>query len=161
MSAASCLTETGKGSEADGIPSIVTAHNGWCGGTLEGSDAKGTVMAEYTVNRAAVRRARDLIAAKQWVLDSEWGESQPDTDAQNAYLEGHDWTDYGSWFLGRTVGANPDTKGGHAFVFGDFRRIHRSGLIACVYRASEWHHKKVELAAHRLLQELDKAAGIG
>ena len=95
------------------------------------------------------------------VLDSEWGESQPDTDAQNAYLEGHDWTDYGSWFLGRTVGANPDTKGGHAFVFGDFRRIHRSGLIACVYRASEWHHKKVELAAHRLLQELDKAAGIG
>jgi hypothetical protein len=33
-------------------------------------------------------------------------------------------------------------------------------LIACVYRAAEWRHKKVEAAAHRLLQELDKAAGI-
>ena len=45
-------------------------------------------------------------------------------------------------------------------MFGDFHRIHRSGLIACVYRAAEWRHKKVELAAHGLLQELDKAAGI-
>ena len=40
------------------------------------------------------------------------------------------------------------------------RRIHRSGLIACVYRAAEWRHKGVELAAHQLLQRLDKAAGI-
>jgi hypothetical protein len=33
--------------------------------------------------------------------------------------------------------------------------MHRSGLIACQYRAAEWRHKKVELAAHRLLQRLD------
>jgi hypothetical protein len=47
-----------------------------------------------------------------------------------------------------------------AFVFGDFRRVHRSGLIACHYRAAEWRHKEIELAAHELLQELDTAAGI-
>jgi hypothetical protein len=29
-----------------------------------------------------------------------------------------------------------------------------------VYRASEWRHKKVELAAHDLLQHLDAVAGI-
>lgn len=40
------------------------------------------------------------------------------------------------------------------------RRVHRSGLIACVYRAAEWHHKRVELAAHELLQHLDDVAGI-
>jgi hypothetical protein len=40
---------------------------------------------------------------------------------------------------------------------GDFRRLHRSGLIACVYRAAEWRHKEVERAAYRLLQELDAA----
>jgi len=39
--------------------------------------------------------------------------------------------------------------------------VHRSGLIACVYRAAEWRHKAVELAAHQLLQKLDKVAGIG
>ena len=53
--------------------------------------------------------------------------------------------------------ATDETKGRYAFVFGDFRRIHRSGLIACQYRAAEWRHKKVELAAHRLLQRLDSA----
>lgn len=47
------------------------------------------------------------------------------------------------------------TKARFAFVYGDFRRVHRSGLIACVYRASEWRHKKIELAAHELLQHLD------
>jgi hypothetical protein len=36
--------------------------------------------------------------------------------------------------------------------------VHRSGLIACVYRAAEWRHKEVELAAHDLLQRLDAIA---
>jgi hypothetical protein len=44
----------------------------------------------------------------------------------------------------------------YAFVYGDFRRIHRTGLIACHYRAAEWRHKEIELAAHDLLQLLDK-----
>jgi hypothetical protein len=44
--------------------------------------------------------------------------------------------------------------------FDDFRRLHRSGLIACVYRASEWRHKAVETAAHDLLERLDEASGI-
>ena len=34
-----------------------------------------------------------------------------------------------------------------------------TALIACVYRASEWRHKAIELAAHRLLQELDRTIG--
>ena len=33
------------------------------------------------------------------------------------------------------------------------------GLIACLYRAAEWRHKEVELAAHDLLQYLDKHSG--
>jgi len=39
-----------------------------------------------------------------------------------------------------------------------FRRVHRSGIIACHYRAAEWRHKEIELAAHDLLQLLDKMA---
>ena len=49
----------------------------------------------------------------------------------------------------------------YVLAYGDLRRVHRSALIACVYRASEWHHKSVELAAHDLLQHLDEVAGIG
>ena len=117
-------------------------------------------MATYAVNDAAVAHAEKLIDARQYVLDSEWGEVQPDAEAQNAYLATHDWADYAAWHLGLTEGANDETKARHAFAYGDFRRVHRSGLIACVYRAAEWRHKDVELAAHDLLQRLDMVAGI-
>ena len=40
----------------------------------------------------------------------------------------------------------------------DFRRVHRTALIACVYRAAEWRHKDLELAAHELLQLLDEGS---
>jgi hypothetical protein len=112
-------------------------------------------MASYSVNRAAVARARKLIDAKQYVLESEWGSVQPRAEDENAYLESHSWDDYAEWFLGVTEGATDETKARHAFVYGDFRRLHRSGLIACQYRAAEWRHKEIELAAHDLLQHLD------
>ncbi|MEJ7833854.1 MAG: hypothetical protein WKF79_13125 [Nocardioides sp.] len=117
-------------------------------------------MARYAVNDDAVARARALIGARQYVLDSDWGEAQPDAEAENAYLEQHPFDEYAAWHLGLTEGANDGTKARHAFVYGDLRRVHRTALIACVYRASEWRHKQVELAAHDLLQELDRAAGI-
>jgi hypothetical protein len=116
-------------------------------------------MASYTVNTAAVARARELIDARQYVLDSDWGDAQPGADAQNAYLASHMWEEYAQWHLGLTEGANDETKARYAFVYGDLRRVHRSGLIACVYRASEWRHKDVELAAHELLQHLDRVSG--
>ena len=116
-------------------------------------------MAKYLLNDAAVEKARGLIEARQYVLDSDWGEVQPRADAQNAYLDKHSWDDYAAWHLALTDGATDGTKARYAFGYGDFRRLHRTGLIACVYRAAEWHHKKVELAAHELLQLLDDTAG--
>ena len=46
-------------------------------------------------------------------------------------------------------------KARYAFVYGDFRRIHRMGLIACSYRAAESRHKEIELTADELLRYLD------
>jgi hypothetical protein len=116
-------------------------------------------MASYTVNKAAVTFVRGLIDKKRYVLDSDWGDAQPSADQQNAYLDKHSWEEYAAWHLGLTDGANDETKARYAFVVGDFSRVHRTGLIACVYRASEWRHKEVELAAHNLLQHLDKVSG--
>jgi hypothetical protein len=115
-------------------------------------------MASYTVNQAAVARARALIDARQYVLNSDWGDAQPSADDENRFLESHSWDHYGLWHLGLTDGANDGTKARYAFVYGDFRRIHRTGLIACQYRAAEWRHKQVELAAHDLLQYLDEVS---
>ena len=113
-------------------------------------------MASYTVNERAVARARERIEARQYVLDSDWGDRQPSAADENAFLESHPWDEYAEWHLGLTEGATEETKARYAFVYGDLRRVHRSGLIACVYRASEWRHKEIELAAHDLLQLLDR-----
>jgi hypothetical protein len=115
-------------------------------------------MASYAVNDRAVTRARALIDARQYVLDSDWGEVQPDAEAENAFLASHSWAEYAECHLGLREGAADETKARYAFVYGDFRRVHRSGLIACVYRAAEWRHKAIELAAHDLLQHLDETS---
>jgi hypothetical protein len=115
-------------------------------------------MASYTVNPRAVKRARELIESRQYVLDSNWGEVQPRADAENAFLKSHSWEDYAEWHLGLTEDVPDETKGRYAFVYGDLRRVHRTGIIACHYRAAEWRHKEVELAAHDLLQLLDRTS---
>ena len=116
-------------------------------------------MARYTLNQAAVDNCRRLIDARQYVLNSDWGEVQPRADTANSFLERHSWQEYAAWHLGLTEGASDETKARYAFVYGDFRRVHRTALIACVYRASEWRHKEIELAAHDLLQHLDATSG--
>ena len=112
-------------------------------------------MASYTLNKKAVDRARELIDARQYVLESDWGESQPSAEDENNFLESHSWDEYAEWHLGLTDGATDETKARYGFVYGDFRRVHRMGLIACQYRAAEWRHKEIEMASHQLLQRLD------
>jgi hypothetical protein len=96
-----------------------------------------------------------MIDARQYVVRSSWGDVQPRAADENAFLESHSWEEYAAWHLALTEGAAEETKARYAFVYGDFRRIHRMGVIACHYRAAEWGHKEIELAAHELLQYLD------
>ena len=123
-----------------------------CGG------GQNCLVASYSINQVGIEHATELIAKRQYVLRSEWGDVQPRAAAENAYLERHGWEKYAQWFLGLTDGAGEQTKARYAFVIGDFRRMHRSGIIACHYRAAEWRHKAIELAAHELLQRLDQTA---
>jgi hypothetical protein len=116
-------------------------------------------MASYSVNERGVAHARELIDKRRYVLSSAWNEVQPDARAGTAYLRNHSWEEYAAWHLGLTDGAADETKARYAFVYGDFRRLHRIGIIACLYRAAEWRHKEVERAAYDLLQYLDERSG--
>jgi len=113
-------------------------------------------VATYSLNERAVKRAEARIKARQYVVDSDWGDVQPSADDENAFLDSHSWEEYAEWHLGLTDGAADETKARYAFVYGDFRRLHRTGLITCHYRAAEGRHKEIELAAHELLQLLDE-----
>jgi hypothetical protein len=117
-------------------------------------------MATYRLNGRAFEKAKARIVARQYVLNSDWGEVQPRAEDENRYLAGHSWDEYSEWHLGLTDDASDETKARYAFVYGDLRRIHRTGIIACHYRAAEWRHKEIELAAHELLQLLDTRSGL-
>ncbi len=114
-------------------------------------------MPKYEVNEEAVEHARKLIDVRRYVIRSRWQDAQPSTAELNAFLKKHTWDDYGSWHLGLKVGATDETKNRYGFIFGDLRRVHRSALIACNFRAAEYDHKSIELVAHELLQRLDEA----
>jgi hypothetical protein len=114
-------------------------------------------MATYRVNKRALAKARELIDARQYRLPSQWADVQPRAADENSFLKTHGWEEYSSWHLALTGGASDGTKARYAFVFGDFRRLHRMGLIACYYRAAEWEHTEVMVATHKLLVYLDKS----
>jgi hypothetical protein len=89
-------------------------------------------MPAYTVNEDAVKHAKRLIDARQYVLRSRWQDVQPRAREQNAFLKTHPWEEYAAWHLGLTEGAPEGApeqkKARYAFVYGDFRRLHRMGL---------------------------------
>lgn len=114
-------------------------------------------MASYRVNKRGVAKARELIDSHRYRVRSRWADAQPRAAEQNAFLKAHGWEEYASWHLALAEDVPDETKARYAFVYGDFRRLHRMGLIACYYRAAEWEHTDVMLAAHNLLVYLDKS----
>jgi hypothetical protein len=117
-------------------------------------------MASYSLNERAVARARSSLRVARRARER-LGRLQPRALAENAFLKSHFWDEYAEWHLGLTEGPPDETKARYAFVYGDFRRLHRSDLIACHYRAAESRHEEIELAAHDLLQLLDMtSAGV-
>lgn len=114
-------------------------------------------MPSYRVNNSAVAKARELINARRYRVRSRWADVQPRAADENAFLKSHTWEEYSTWHLGLTDGASDETKARYAFVFGDFRRLHRMALIACYYRAAEWEHTEIMVAAHELILYLDKS----
>ena len=114
-------------------------------------------VATYRVNKRGVAKARELIDARRYRVRSQWADVQPSAAEQNAFLATHSWHEYASWHLALTDGPSDESKARYAFVFGDFQRLHRIGLIACYYRAAEWEHTDVMVAAHKLLLYLDRS----
>jgi hypothetical protein len=113
------------------------------------------LVAKYVVNKPGVANARALIDSRRYRVRSRWADVQPSAAEQNAFLKSHSYEEYARWHLALTEGAADQTKARYAFVFGDFRRLHRMGLIACYYRAGEREHKQVMVAAQKLLLYLD------
>ena len=109
------------------------------------------------VNDRAVKKAKSLIEACQYVLESSWSDANPGSEETNEFLDEHGWDAYGEWHLAVDDEAGEETKERYKFPYGDFRRVHRSGLIAAKQRAARNDYDAVEKAADELLGMLDDA----
>ncbi|MCE7982510.1 MAG: hypothetical protein DYG89_15065 [Caldilinea sp. CFX5] len=113
-------------------------------------------MAKLKINEQALKKAHGLIKSHHYVLDSDWSDAQPSEADENHYREAHGWDAYGEWFLGLDPDAGAETKQRYKFPYGDFQRLHRSGLIAAKQRAAQNDYLAIEEAADELLAEIDK-----
>ena len=111
-------------------------------------------MAKLKVNEKALKKAHSLIKSHHYVLDSEWREAQPSAEAENDFVAAHGWDAYSEWFLALDSEAQEQTKEHYKFPYGDFQRLHRSGLLAAKQRAAQNDYLVIEEAADELLAEL-------
>ncbi len=112
-----------------------------------------------SVNPQAVAYARRLIQSGKIKNDEgHWGEHNPDAAEENAFLKKHEMEEYANWHLGLDKSKGADTKGGYKFPYGDFKTVHRDGLIAAKERAAQQGYRDIEKAADELLGLLEKKA---
>lgn len=111
------------------------------------------------LNHEAVTFAKQLIRDGKLKNDEgHWGQHNPDSRQENAFLEKHEIAEYANWHLGLDTSKGEGTKGRYHFPYGDFRTVHRDGLIAAKERAAQQGYTDIEKAADELLQALEKPA---
>lgn len=112
------------------------------------------------LNRPAYEQARALIRDGKIVRDErdDWSEAAPTADEENSLIEDKGWTEYAHWHLGIDKTEDAHTKKAYSFPYGDFRKVHRSGVIAGESRAGQYDHDEVEDALKTLLELIDESA---
>lgn len=114
-------------------------------------------MSKYQVNQDGVSKARQMIEAHQYDLDTAWSDGAPSAEEANQFIERHGYDGYGEWHLAIDIEASKETKDRYGFPFGDFHRVSRAALIHAKQRAAQNGHDAVVEAASQLLERLDRA----
>lgn len=109
------------------------------------------------LNKPALEHARSLVRDGKVVRDErdDWSEAAPTADEENSFIEEHGWTEFSHWHLGIDKSENRETKGAYSFPFGDFRKVHRSGVISGESRAGQYDHDEIRDELHNLLALID------
>ena len=109
------------------------------------------------LSETAFEHARELVNDGKWIYDERdaWSEHQPAATEENRFIESHGFAEYGLWYLGRDDDAAEDAKERYKFPYGDFRKVHRCGLLAAESRAGQRNYYDIELAVAHLHGMLD------
>ena len=109
------------------------------------------------LNRRSFAHAQELIKAGHAVYDERdaWSEHQPTVQKENEFIERHGFEEYAKWYLGINDEKPEDTKGRYEFPYGDFKKVHRCGVLTAESRAGQYKHYDIENAAAHLHGMID------
>jgi hypothetical protein len=109
------------------------------------------------LNEKAYNRAKALIVEERVVRDQrdDWSEHQPSTQQENEFIDAHGFAEYSRWYLGIDDEYDEDKKSRYKFPYGDFKRVHRCGVLAAESRAGQNKYFDIENAAAHLHGMID------
>jgi hypothetical protein len=112
------------------------------------------------INLEALDWARTLIAQGRFVADKNgaWRKDRPSRSQENDFIRDNGFQEYAKWFLAVDRIHSPNSKARCKFPFGDFRNVHRCGLLAAKSRAREFGYHEIESAAAKLLEAIDHSS---
>ena len=110
------------------------------------------------LNKSAFDQAKRLINEGHVVLDEKdaWSEHRPSAEQENEFIRRHGLNEYAKWHLGIDDEKDEHTKGRYKFPYGDFKNVHRCGVISAESRAGQYQYDDIESAAAHLHGMLDK-----
>jgi hypothetical protein len=119
------------------------------------------VLMTVKLNRTAFTHAKELITQGRFRFDERdaWSEHRPSAQKENDFIERHGFEEYAKWHLGINDEEAEHTKGRYEFPYGDFKDVHRCGVLSAESRAGQYKHFDIETAAAHLHGMIDALAG--
>jgi len=116
--------------------------------------------AAIRLNPTAFAFAQQLIKEGRVMPDrmGAWGRDRPSTAQENEFVRVRGLEEYGKWHLGIDHRHGNRSKAHYKFPFGDFKVVHRCGLLGVKARAHEYGYVEIETAAAQLLRMLESTS---
>jgi hypothetical protein len=101
------------------------------------------------LNENAFAFAAQLINEGHLIADGKgaWSKHRPSADQENEFIRLHGFGEYAKWHLGIDERYPENTKRRYKFPYGDFKSVHRCGLLAVKARAHQYGYIEIENAA--------------
>jgi hypothetical protein len=116
------------------------------------AQSRGTIK----LNEDASAFAARLIQEGHVTADGKgaWSTHRPSTTEENEFIRLHGIVEYAKWHLGIDERYGANTKRRYKFPYGDFKNVHRCGVLAAKARARQYGYAEIENAAAQLEREI-------
>lgn len=108
------------------------------------------------LNPVGIAHAKSLIDQGQYRLNTPWRTIQPSEAAARKFLDQHGAADYARWYLAVDPAQPADSPEHYLLPLGDFKSIHRSGVVAARDRADREGAVELRQAVEDILDLFDR-----